>query len=587
MINRIIAIWRFAKKFKRNSIFFRNMILIVIILCLLLSAVSLLLYNNTKKNINREISLIGENNAIIAKNSVDSILKTADRLAVQTSLTQNVQSLLLTAYTDNTILNLQERLRNDLHSSINVHSYLDSIYVYSEKTGLLMDTQQLHQLEDYEDQGWYDEYQSCKDSKAFIFSRKKYDTYPVLITLIRPVVLTDFDKIGCVVINLSVDEINKTINDVSKMSSFNFLVYNKENRILLSRDINQINSNLFELTGLDSNFTEKENIGNLSIGSDDFFYTQVSSNYFDLYYLSMIEQARVDAIANHPLHFIVLVTFLILLFGIIIALYISFYTYKPVYQTMSQLFTSHTNDENIKQNELSYIMNVIEQYQNENLRLTEEHEYNALLLNQSQLYALQAQINPHFLNNVFESINWTAIEELGEDNKISDIIYTLSALFDISLDSEHYLIPIEQELRHVNLYIDLMKLNYDLDFTWDIEKDIINCKILKFTLQPIIENALLHGVLPKRCNAIISVTGRFHEDGILITVSDNGIGMEPAVLADLQHNLQSDNLQSRHIGIHNVNKRIKLVFGERYGLSLISKKNEGTTVNIFIPRMDP
>ena len=203
-------------------------------------------------------------------------------------------------------------------------------------------------------------------------------------------------------------------------------------------------------------------------------------------------------------------------------------------------------------------------------------------LRKTELKALQAQINPHFLYNTLDSIAWMC--ERGKNGDAVKMVHALARLFRISISRGHELIPIEKELQHAESYLLIQKFRYKNQFTYHftVDESCLHDLCNKITLQPIIENAITHGldllVEPGHIEIEVCTDG----DDVLFKVSDDGIGMSEEQVAELLKNEPSDRTG---IGIKNVNDRLRIYFGPQYGLSIESVPDEGTTVTIRMPRV--
>lgn len=201
----------------------------------------------------------------------------------------------------------------------------------------------------------------------------------------------------------------------------------------------------------------------------------------------------------------------------------------------------------------------------------------------SELDALQSQINPHFLYNTLESITWM-IE--GERNDEAAFMITqLAKLFRISLSKGRTVISVKDELQHAQSYMNIQNIRYKNAFSvvFDVDPSLYSCCTVKLILQPILENAINYGVSGMDDCGEIRVTGRQKDGTIILSVTDNGIGMseEEAALV-----LTDSNRIHKHgsgVGLVNVNNRIQILFGKEYGLRIESEPDEGTTVSICIP----
>ncbi len=220
-------------------------------------------------------------------------------------------------------------------------------------------------------------------------------------------------------------------------------------------------------------------------------------------------------------------------------------------------------------------------------RITEQQE----LKRKSELKALQMQINPHFLYNTLDSIIWMA--EGGKQQEVISMSSSLARLFRLSISKGKEIIDIGSEIEHVRNYLTIQKIRYKdrLDYRIEVPENLKSYKTVKIILQPLVENAIYHGIKNKEGPGLVIIGGRQHEGGIELFVQDDGVGMSESTLRTLQERLagkkidtpQDPNLLHSGLGVHNVDERIKLYFGPSFGLSFESAEDVGTTVRIRLP----
>lgn len=201
----------------------------------------------------------------------------------------------------------------------------------------------------------------------------------------------------------------------------------------------------------------------------------------------------------------------------------------------------------------------------------------------AELIALQAQINPHFLYNTLDLINWTAIN--NNVPEIAAIVKSLSRFYKLSLSKGANIIPIKDELEHVKLYIDLQnkRFNNKISFFMEVEDAVYEYLTLKTILQPIVENSIIHGILKKKeKKGLIKLTCYLREGCVIFKIADDGIGMSHEKVMQILSKSGND-YPSTGYGIKNINERIKLYYGENYGISFESTVNKGTVATIQIP----
>ena len=213
--------------------------------------------------------------------------------------------------------------------------------------------------------------------------------------------------------------------------------------------------------------------------------------------------------------------------------------------------------------------------------LMEQVRREEVSLRKTELKALQAQINPHFLYNTLDSIAWLCEEKNSEG--AAEMVTALARLFRISISKGHELIPIGREIEHAKSYLWIEKFRYNDRFTYHFEVDeratAFYCN--KITLQPIIENAIYHGVTRSVDEGEIYIRVYCDGDTVVFEVEDNGVGMSPEQLHDIMSREPSD---KTGIGVKNVNDRIRIYFGDAYGMTIESEPDEGTRVTIRIDR---
>mgnify|MGYP001003741553 CR=1 FL=1 len=241
----------------------------------------------------------------------------------------------------------------------------------------------------------------------------------------------------------------------------------------------------------------------------------------------------------------------------------------------NQLEIKHLfNNFNTMVNSINVLMKTMKKEQ-ENLRIAE-------------LKALQAQINPHFLYNSIDGVVWSV--ESGNNKNAIELLIALSNFYKHTLSKGREIVSLSTEFEHAKSYLQVVHMRYQdiFDYSFDLSNIDLNILFPKIILQPIIENAIYHGIKNKRYpnsdKGHITIKIVEHSKYILkISIIDNGIGIKSNDLDKLNKAVHSNDLQQKNFGLRNVNQRIKLFFGKEYGVNIISKHNVGTTVEITIP----
>ena len=221
-----------------------------------------------------------------------------------------------------------------------------------------------------------------------------------------------------------------------------------------------------------------------------------------------------------------------------------------------------------------------------------------MLDKQSELTALQSQINPHFLYNTLDTIRSEAL--LNDDNNTAAMIETLASFFRYSISRKGTMVRLREELHNIENYMKIQQYQFNDRFSLNIivdeeDEEAYDVFVPRLILQPIVENALNHGLKDITENGIITIEACITDRDLVVTVSDNGCGMELEELEKLNERIHSNNVWNDDIsddkghsgiGLPNINKRIQLLYGKRYGVNIYSSPGQGTDTEITVPIRD-
>jgi two-component system, sensor histidine kinase YesM len=216
--------------------------------------------------------------------------------------------------------------------------------------------------------------------------------------------------------------------------------------------------------------------------------------------------------------------------------------------------------------------------------LIKEDYTKQIVIKDAQLKALLAQINPHFLYNTLESINWLA--KLNKQADISMMVESLGYLLRSSISNQEQIITLEEEIRLIQYYITIQKIRFGerLDFRLEVDEKWNCIRIPKLSLQPVVENSINYGLEKILDVCRITVKASSESGSFVIIIADNGPGIDQVTLAKLEKGIIKP--KGLGIGLKNINERIKLIFGEQFGIFITSELGEGTKVMIRIPKME-
>ena len=214
--------------------------------------------------------------------------------------------------------------------------------------------------------------------------------------------------------------------------------------------------------------------------------------------------------------------------------------------------------------------------------LMEQSRHEQRIKRKYELKALQAQINPHFLYNTLDSIIWMA--EWGKTQEVVQMTSSLARLLRRSISNEREVVTVAEEVEYTQDYLTIQKMRYKdkLEYEILVEQEIAQEGIVKLILQPLVENAIYHGIKYKEGKGMIRIRGFRQEDRIVLQVEDDGSGMDEETLTHIFEKHTKDT-KSNGVGLKNVNERLQLYYGTEYGLKYESKIGEGTTATVILP----
>lgn len=586
-MNKIKNIWFNIRHFKFNSIFLRTFLFITALTVIPFIVLSIMFYSNTLKNIREEITL---ENSYIFDNSVNIIDRTLMEVdTLSSSLASNESTQL---YTINNVSTDSFKTISRLAKTLPIiYRYIDSIYIYSEPTDtVIMDNNSIP-LSDLSDTDWISAYHAVTSPKGTIIPRSKNNVYPQLITIIKPIYVAD-EKKGAIIMNINAQSIYNSMLYQHYKDDRLFFLINADNKIIISSKLSYFNTYPDNI-GLNT-LTIESNPKNSVYEINDKNYVVLSGDssisdykYISAYPLELYEHK----LSTMKLQIIgILLLLMIIIF--ILAYVASVRSYSPLNEIISFLDNSQPPADSIEEedkNELMYIINSIQTHINDKTKMAEILEERMKLLRKSQYDMLQTQINPHFLYNTLETINWMAYNMSNSENPVSKSLINLASFFRNTLTSG-YFVSIENEIKYTKEYVNILALRYgDLfDIEWDIDESILSYTIIKICLQPIIENAVYHGIKQKNDKGLIKIKGLCDDNNIILIVSDDGVGIEKDDLDELNKTLSETSFtnEKSHIGLSNVNQRIKIIFGDNYGIHVESTVGVGTDVYVTIPKKE-
>ncbi|MDY7223973.1 sensor histidine kinase [Halalkalibacterium halodurans] len=300
------------------------------------------------------------------------------------------------------------------------------------------------------------------------------------------------------------------------------------------------------------------------------------------------------------LFYVVTFVFFVCFVGITASYFLSYTISRPINQLMLAMQKAESGDltsryEGEEQDEVGRLgrsFNTMIEQIGKLISLTERQERKK---REAELHSLQANIKPHFLYNTLDTIQWMARKKNASD--VADLVGALSKLFRIGLSKGGTIIPLVDEIEHIKNYLQIQSVRYKnkLNYSLVIPSNMEHLSILKIVLQPIVENAIYHGIKERRGPGLITIEAERENDMLIIRIRDNGKGIKPETLQQLRTNVilflergdkEGGQRLTKGYGLINVHARLRLTFGEPYGVKIDSVFNEGTVVTIFHPILE-
>ncbi|MEZ0536480.1 sensor histidine kinase [Caldicellulosiruptoraceae bacterium PP1] len=377
----------------------------------------------------------------------------------------------------------------------------------------------------------------------------------------------------------------KAFYNYNELSKVGFLRVIIDKDVIFEPIIKHKNTNIFFPITITTNdkkiiFSNVKDFKSINLINYHVFYKQINNNLSINYYVP-IEVIKQDI--YRIIFTLIMVTLLSLLISFIIAYLLISFILKRI-KTIKNAIEEFSNGNLSKRININYndefkeIIETFNKMANEIQTLIEEVYQQKLEKKQIELELLQSQINPHFLYNSFSSL--LRLHQLNEHEKLERFIHNMVSFYRLSLSKGEKITSLEKEIELITNYLEIYKIKYSEDkinYRIQLDKNILEIKIPKLTLQPIIENSIVHFAKKGKLNILLK--SKIEKDIVYIDIIDNGNGISDEILEQI---LVSD-FTSKSYGLYNVNKRLKLYYGENYGINIISKKGYFTKVTISIP----
>ena len=411
-------------------------------------------------------------------------------------------------------------------------------------------------------------YEKVQELKPFVLYATTPDTYPPL--LILEYTSTNLDNFT---------------TQIALYSEYLSQYYMSENSYLISEDGIILLAKNYSLIGekiTDVADIEFEAINN-GTESDKYLHTEQRFADAGMILTSLTPKSDIYNEIVTQLLILLLGYFFITAIGIAILYLVLGRIYRPIKDVAQVLKYYMPDNESMMESDARFIKKCMQRYST-----TQNVDAALLRIRKSQLITLHAQISPHLLGNALEAIKWEIIDKLGYNTQLEHAIASLSLFLEDSYEYQQMITSIGAEIERTKYYADMMVYCFfdRLQIEWEVADDVLDSAIVNMSLQPFIENSISHGFSRKEKDPRIKVHISSADDLIYIEIEDNGRGMSEATLSSIMESLKDDEYGHKHIGIKNSHLKLKLLFGEEYGVTDIQTGETGTCVKITIPKIE-
>lgn len=532
--------------------------------------------------------------------NIDSYINYMENTSQMITRNRDVQEYLFQENVPDTEKNEQyNRVVSQFQTIMNSRADICNVAVIGDNGRMIINrgNSKLNLYHSISSESWFQEAKK-ENEKGFVLSGSHVQNtiagnYPWVITLSRGIYNNQTEEIqGVMFIDLNYSAINdlcKTISLGEKgyiylLDENGTIIYHPQQQLIYSGMKEEVIQRVMEVKGNDTSFVKKSKDGSkvYSVSkSEKSGWTVVGVSY-----MSELLKGRTETVMLY-----LFITILLLLIGAAISAFISGRITSPIRildDSMKEVEKGHFDSaaiEDLSPNEIGRLGKTFNMMTRKIEQLMKQNMEEQRQKRKAEMRALQAQINPHFLYNTLDSIIWMA--ESGKNNqKVVLMTSSLAKLFRQSIGNDDELVTIAKEVEYTKTYLTIQEIRYQdkLAFHIFMEPDILSQQIVKLTLQPLVENAIYHGIKYAEHKGMLSIRGFREGDKIVLEVADNGMGMDETELEHIFEKREAGK-KTNGVGVYNIQNRLQLYYGKEYGLCYQSKKGEGTVVTIRIPMM--
>lgn len=564
-------------QYKNKSIYFKIFlhisVPIISLICLMCTVMSVLLNSLSSQKFISNAEKYSSTYISLLENTITECRNISILLAANTDLRYFVANSEQFRINHNDLTNMYEKI--NIYKM--TYRYIDSIYVYSENGDVILNDCTLTSTKRFEDMGWYD---SGENKQTYIKMRLKNNIFPMVMSFVTNVNVAGSE--GKVVVNCNLGIINAKLGKNLKMYLLNNrdIIYDGEDGQMnkpFSKDdvINKYNPCVKEFSDGKVRIIDEKTIMIQKSEHYDWYYCVVGDMVYD---------------GKQSKSFTIFAVLLIIVIGIILGLTVIYQVLKNVSDPILTLENFIKNPDKLNNDEkmsveIKNITNEIFAVIQSNDKIQCELERKMISLKEAQIAALQAQVNPHFLYNTLNNIYLQIVDDFNNLHKSAKMVLMFSRIMRYSANVGTAIVTVAEDMQYTKMYIELMKIRYPkISVEFHIKEEINKNDIVKMSLQVILENAYKYA-FSEQNGGKIKIDGYDEGECVYFKISDNGEGMDPENLDSVREKLKNTFANGTRTGIVNLNSRIRLIFGEKYGVTMDSEIGKGTTVLLKFPKI--
>ncbi|MBR2937251.1 MAG: histidine kinase [Oscillospiraceae bacterium] len=564
--------WPYIKRYKFNILLLKTFIYVFVLVTVPLLLVLSLNYNKFSTLVNNRVMDMNDGllqkNAAVTDNIMTGLLDTASKASQLQSVVEIVEIKAMDGVYDEKVDKVVQDVKNYTLSN----NMILSTIIYSDVNGILIDESGATRAQSMLNVGkWYDVHKKMPMVLPYILVNHSNSVF-----VCQPIWSPRGQRVGLLVLEVAFQQIRSVMESQETGQQGIFFVIDASGQIIYSSNrtflklekqtIQEYESDIINVKSGQSQLVTRHSKRVVSVKESD-------HNSWKYAYVTELPDYQEEMTVNRT--FLISSVTVGILTSLVVAYVITYFAYRPIRKIVGVIqnpqFHWNEREATKKSNEMLFITSNILADSDPDSDISEELGDRIRSLRQAQFRALQFQIDPHFLYNTLETIKWNAVAEMGLGNKTSKMLTKVARLYRLGLENDDVIVPLREELEFLKLYIEIVRIRFgdSIQFHWDIDESLYDCNVIKMCLQPIVENAIQHGLRPKNYLGNITVSAWYKEECLHICVEDDGLNLRQTELDKLNEKLRTGSgFEESKVGLRNVNERIKLIYGKKYGVNI-------------------